>query len=45
MNESGGGNVWLPKVGSADDKRGERLVKRGLLKHRLDGGYIILRQR
>jgi predicted nucleotide-binding protein len=42
MRQSGG-NVWLPGVGSAADKAGERLVRRGWLARAEGGGYMILR--
>jgi hypothetical protein len=42
---SSGGNVWLPELGSVEDKRAERLVKRGLLRTASGGGYMISRLR
>jgi predicted nucleotide-binding protein len=44
MRQSGG-NVWLPGVGSAEDKIGERLVKRGWLSRAEGSGYMILRHK
>ena len=44
MHQSGG-NVWLPGVGSTEDKVGERLVKRGWLARAEGGGYMILRRK
>jgi predicted nucleotide-binding protein len=42
---SSGGNVWLPELGSVEDKRAERLVKRDWLRRAPGGGYIIVRTR